>query len=134
MEHPHVERVPVRGEVFFPNLRLEAEAVDFGCIINDTEQMLSMEMTNCSPIPVHYHWSFLMDSKVNTIRCVHHPCAAPSVELLQPAFGVAVTELSTPAPSQGLHPGEELLLQHLSLPLQLRDHSYVIFQIQAFTT
>ncbi|XP_066050989.1 hydrocephalus-inducing protein homolog [Chamaea fasciata] len=67
-EHPHEEQVQVRGEVFFPNLHLEAEAVDFGCIINDTEQTLYMEMTNCSPIPVQYHWSFLTDSKVNTIR------------------------------------------------------------------
>lgn len=111
LEHPHEERVTVRGEVFFPNLLLEAEAVDFGCIINDTEQVLYMEITNCSPIPVQYRWSFLMDHNGNAIRCVHHPCTAPSMELLQPGFGVAVTELTTPAPRQGPCPGEELLLQ-----------------------
>ncbi|XP_059713712.1 hydrocephalus-inducing protein homolog [Haemorhous mexicanus] len=111
MEHPHVEKIPVRGEVYFPNLHLQAEAVDFGCIINDTEQVLHMEMTNCSPLPVNYHWSFLTDSRVNTIRYEHHPCAALSMDLLQPGFGVAVTELTTPTPSQGLHRREELLLQ-----------------------
>ncbi|TRZ17353.1 hypothetical protein HGM15179_009768 [Zosterops borbonicus] len=68
LEHPHEERVTVRGEVFFPNLLLEAEAVDFGCIINDTEQVLYMEITNCSPIPVQYRWSFLMDHNGNAIR------------------------------------------------------------------
>ncbi|NWU39074.1 HYDIN protein, partial [Hylia prasina] len=68
MEHPQEEQIAVRGEVYFPNLHLQAKAVDFGCIINDTEQELYMEMTNCSPLPTQYHWSFLTDSHVNTIR------------------------------------------------------------------
>ncbi|KAL2300220.1 hypothetical protein Nmel_012186 [Mimus melanotis] len=68
MEHPHEEQITVRGEVYFPNLHLQAQAVDFGCIINRTEQELHMEMTNCGPIPAQYHWSFLTDSYVNTIR------------------------------------------------------------------
>ncbi|NXD22968.1 HYDIN protein, partial [Spelaeornis formosus] len=102
MEHPHEEQITVQGEVYFPNLHLQTKAVDFGCIMNDTEQVLYMEMTNCSPIPAQYHWSFLMDSQVNPIRYVHHPCASPSMELLQPGFGVTGTELTTPAPSQSL--------------------------------
>ncbi|XP_063024385.1 hydrocephalus-inducing protein homolog [Melospiza melodia melodia] len=65
VEHPHVEKIPLRGEVYFPNLHLPTKAVDFGCIINDTEQELKMEMTNCSPLPVNYHWSFLTDSQVH---------------------------------------------------------------------
>ncbi|XP_063024383.1 hydrocephalus-inducing protein homolog [Melospiza melodia melodia] len=73
MEHPHVEKIPLRGEVCFPNLHLPTKAVDFGCIINDTEQELKMEMTNCSPLPVNYHWSFLTDSQVNTIRFIPSP-------------------------------------------------------------
>ncbi|XP_077642560.1 hydrocephalus-inducing protein homolog [Lonchura striata] len=73
LEHPREEQITVRGEVHFPNLYLQAEAVDFGCIINDTEQALFMEMTNCSPIPVQYHWSFLTDRQVNTIRFIPSP-------------------------------------------------------------
>ncbi|XP_071296358.1 hydrocephalus-inducing protein homolog [Agelaius tricolor] len=73
MEHPHVEKVRVRGEVYFPNLHLPTKAVDFGCIINDTEQVLHMGMTNCSPLPVNYHWSFLTDRKVHTIRFMPSP-------------------------------------------------------------
>ncbi|KAI1235393.1 Hydrocephalus-inducing protein, partial [Lamprotornis superbus] len=68
MEHPHEEQITVRGEVYFPNLHLQAEAVDFGCIINHTEQELHMEMTNCGPIPAQYRWSFLTDPHVNTIK------------------------------------------------------------------
>ncbi|KAL2300445.1 hypothetical protein Nmel_012422, partial [Mimus melanotis] len=68
LEHPHEEQITVPGEVYFPNLHFQAQAVEFGCIINRTEQELHMEMTNCSPIPAQYHWSFLTDSYVNTIR------------------------------------------------------------------
>ncbi|XP_072790629.1 uncharacterized protein [Taeniopygia guttata] len=73
LEHPGEEQITVRGEVHFPNLHLQAEAVDFGCIINDTEQVLFMDMTNCSPIPVQYHWSFLTDRQLNTIRFIPSP-------------------------------------------------------------
>ncbi|NXY12133.1 HYDIN protein, partial [Pteruthius melanotis] len=69
--HPHEERIAVRGEVYFPNLHLQAKTVDFGCIMNDTKQVLHMEMTNCSPIAAQYYWSFQTDSQVNTIRYVH---------------------------------------------------------------
>ncbi|XP_017679659.1 PREDICTED: hydrocephalus-inducing protein homolog [Lepidothrix coronata] len=67
MEHPHEEQITIRGEVYFPNLHIQAKALDFGYIINGTEQVDCVAMTNCSPIPVHYHWSFQTDSQVNTI-------------------------------------------------------------------
>ncbi|XP_039245118.1 hydrocephalus-inducing protein-like isoform X2 [Pipra filicauda] len=63
VEHPHEEEITVRGEVYFPNLRIPTKALDFGCIVTGTEQVRYLEMTNCSPIPAHYHWSFQMDSK-----------------------------------------------------------------------
>ncbi|XP_027525909.1 hydrocephalus-inducing protein-like [Corapipo altera] len=63
VEHPHEEEIAVRGEVYFPNLRIPTKALDFGCIVTGTEQVRYLEMTNCSPIPAHYHWSFQMDSK-----------------------------------------------------------------------
>ncbi|XP_074708607.1 hydrocephalus-inducing protein homolog [Strix uralensis] len=62
LEHPHEEQVTVRGEVYFPNLRIQPTALDFGCILNDTEGVRYIEMTNCSPLLVQYHWAFLMDS------------------------------------------------------------------------
>ncbi|XP_072403680.1 hydrocephalus-inducing protein homolog [Chiloscyllium punctatum] len=58
LEHPHVDYVVLRGEVHFPNLHFETSVVDFGCIINDTEVVRYVEMTNCSPLPVKYRWSF----------------------------------------------------------------------------
>ncbi|XP_051658076.1 hydrocephalus-inducing protein-like [Manacus candei] len=63
VEHPHEEEITVRGEVYFPNLRIPTKALDFGCIANGAKQVRYLEMTNCSPIPAHYHWSFRVNSK-----------------------------------------------------------------------
>ncbi|XP_069757040.1 hydrocephalus-inducing protein homolog [Narcine bancroftii] len=59
LEHPHVDYVALRGEVNFPNLYFETTTVDFGCILNDTEMVHHVAMTNCSPLLVRYRWSFL---------------------------------------------------------------------------
>ncbi|XP_074751148.1 hydrocephalus-inducing protein homolog [Athene noctua] len=68
LEHSHEEQVTVRGEVCFPNLHIQPTALDFGCILNDTKGVRYIEMTNCSPLLVQYHWSFLMDSRVSQMR------------------------------------------------------------------
>ncbi|XP_059682609.1 hydrocephalus-inducing protein homolog [Gavia stellata] len=68
LEHPREEQVTVRGEVYFPNLHIETTALDFGCILNDTEAVQYVEMTNCSPLLVQYHWSFLVDSHAKQMR------------------------------------------------------------------
>ncbi|KAM6349650.1 LOW QUALITY PROTEIN: hydrocephalus-inducing protein homolog [Podargus strigoides] len=65
---PHEEHVTVRGEVHFPNLHFPTTVLDFGCILNDTEAKRSIEMTNCSELPVRYHWSFLADSRMSQMR------------------------------------------------------------------
>ncbi|XP_026704551.1 hydrocephalus-inducing protein homolog [Athene cunicularia] len=68
LEHPHEEQVTIRGEVYFPNLHIQPTALDFGCLLNDTEGVRYIEMTNCSPLRVQYNWSFLMDSRVRQMR------------------------------------------------------------------
>ncbi|NXN88965.1 HYDIN protein, partial [Bombycilla garrulus] len=83
LEHPHEEQISVRGEVCFPNLHLQTKAVDFGCIMNDTEQELCVEMTNCSPIPAQYRWSFQTDSQVNTIRRILTRRILPSSQQME---------------------------------------------------
>ncbi|NXJ99580.1 HYDIN protein, partial [Corythaixoides concolor] len=71
LEHPHKEKITIRGEVYFPNLHIKTTAVDFGCILNETEVKRCIEMTNCSPLCVRYRWFFLADGHTNQIRCVH---------------------------------------------------------------
>ncbi|XP_065590287.1 hydrocephalus-inducing protein homolog [Cyrtonyx montezumae] len=68
LEHPLEEQVAIRGEVFFPNLHIKTTTVDFGCILNDTENVRYVEMTNCSPLLVRYRWLFLEGSHMSQIR------------------------------------------------------------------
>ncbi|CAN8186510.1 unnamed protein product [Coccothraustes coccothraustes] len=66
--HPFVERIILRGEVHFPNLQIQPSSLEFGCIVAGTEEVRSLEMTNCSPLPVQYRWSFHSDSQVYRLR------------------------------------------------------------------
>ncbi|KAL5021171.1 hypothetical protein ScPMuIL_000326 [Solemya velum] len=59
-EHPHVDYIALRGEVYFPNLEFEKDVIDFGCILNDTEVTRYVNITNNSPMEVKYKWSFLI--------------------------------------------------------------------------
>ncbi|XP_053931842.1 hydrocephalus-inducing protein-like [Cuculus canorus] len=68
LEHPHEEQVSVRREVYFPSLRIQTTALDFGCIVNDTEAVRYTEMSNCSPLPVRYRWLFLTDGPASQMR------------------------------------------------------------------
>lgn len=59
------------AEICFPNIGFETEQVDFGCILNDTEDIRMFKMTNMSPLEVHYSWSFLKRPPVKRIDPVH---------------------------------------------------------------
>ncbi|XP_074407204.1 hydrocephalus-inducing protein-like [Zonotrichia albicollis] len=70
--HPFVERISLQGEVHFPNLQMQPSSLEFGCIRAGTEEVRSLKITNCSPLPVQYHWSFQSDSEVTRFR--HELC------------------------------------------------------------
>ncbi|KAM9191706.1 LOW QUALITY PROTEIN: hydrocephalus-inducing protein homolog [Dugong dugon] len=70
MEHPQVDSLNLRGEVHYPNLSFETMELDFGCILNDTEVIRCITITNCSPLVVKFRWSFLVDDEENQIRFV----------------------------------------------------------------
>lgn len=67
-EHPHVDYIAVRGEVYFPNLAFEKTTIDFGCILNDSEVTRYINITNNSPMDVKYKWSFLVDEQTCPVR------------------------------------------------------------------
>ncbi|KAM5296381.1 hydrocephalus-inducing protein homolog isoform 1-T2 [Glossophaga mutica] len=70
LEHPQVDSLKLRGEVHFPNLRFETMELDFGCILNDTEVIHHMTVSNCSPLVVKFRWFFQVNSEENQIRTV----------------------------------------------------------------
>ncbi len=49
------------GEIHFPNVLLETQLIDFGCILNNTEVVHQIKMTNTSPLEVNYKWKFLLE-------------------------------------------------------------------------
>ncbi|XP_053843687.1 hydrocephalus-inducing protein homolog [Vidua macroura] len=71
--HPFVERITLRGEVHFPSLRIQPGTLEIGCIVAGTEEVRSLKITNRSPLPVEYHWSFHSDSQVNKLRYEPYP-------------------------------------------------------------
>ncbi|XP_036202709.1 hydrocephalus-inducing protein homolog [Myotis myotis] len=68
LEHPQVDSLNLRGEVHYPNLSFETMDLDFGCILNDTEVIRYVPITNCSPLAVKFCWFFLENNKENQIR------------------------------------------------------------------
>ncbi|XP_073785286.1 hydrocephalus-inducing protein homolog isoform X1 [Danio rerio] len=61
--HPQQDRVLLKGEVQFPNLKFSSTTLDFGCILNNTKSRRKLTMTNCSPLCVSYRWAFLVDQQ-----------------------------------------------------------------------
>uniref|UniRef100_A0A8C3CDK8 HYDIN protein n=1 Tax=Cairina moschata TaxID=8855 RepID=A0A8C3CDK8_CAIMO len=96
LEHPQEDQVTVRGEVYFPNLHIQTMALDFGCILNDTEDVRYIEMTNCSPLLVRYRWAFLTGSHMSEMRYV--PLCPLLKALLLPG-GLSVLWPLQPRPS-----------------------------------
>ncbi len=47
------------------------DKVDFGCRLNDTEQVQTLRMTNTSPLEVQYNWSFLKRPPIRRIDPFH---------------------------------------------------------------
>ncbi|OON14314.1 hypothetical protein X801_09895 [Opisthorchis viverrini] len=66
-EHPSMNTVQLFGEVHFPNLTFDTEAVRFGYILNHTEITRHVLMTNSSPLPVRYRWTFLVGNEANIV-------------------------------------------------------------------
>lgn len=57
--HPQKDCIALRGEVVFPNLKFDMNAIQFGCILNDTSKTLKLRVSNCCRIDAHYEWIFL---------------------------------------------------------------------------
>ncbi|XP_059190373.1 hydrocephalus-inducing protein homolog [Centropristis striata] len=66
--HPQQDVVELHAEAHFPNLHFSSTTVEFGCVLNCTGTRRTISITNCSPLPVSYHWAFLDDQNHCTIR------------------------------------------------------------------
>uniref|UniRef100_A0A8C8TUT7 HYDIN, axonemal central pair apparatus protein n=1 Tax=Peromyscus maniculatus bairdii TaxID=230844 RepID=A0A8C8TUT7_PERMB len=97
IEHPQVDNLSLRGEVHYPNLSFEMMEVDFGCILNDTEVIRYINITNCSPLVVKFHWFFLVDEDENQIRFA--PCIKPYSAMMSQMESIPATSISASSPA-----------------------------------
>ncbi|XP_042636791.1 hydrocephalus-inducing protein homolog [Orycteropus afer afer] len=100
LEHPQVDSLRLHGEVHYPNLSFETEELDFGCILNDTEVIRYITVTNCSPLVVRFRWSLLVDNEENQIRftiCLKLYSAPLSQVDSVPASSASVSSPAVPA-------------------------------------
>ncbi|XP_077612463.1 hydrocephalus-inducing protein homolog [Crocuta crocuta] len=98
VEHPQVDRLSLRGEVNYPNLSFETMELDFGCILNDTEVIRYITITNCSPLIVKFRWFFLVDNEENQIRFEPWPRKPDSAPLSQ-VDSIPATSASASSPA-----------------------------------
>ncbi|XP_059717111.1 hydrocephalus-inducing protein-like [Haemorhous mexicanus] len=69
-----VSRASLWGEAHSPNLQIQPSSLESGCLMRGTEEEVrSLKMTNCSSLPVQYHWSICSDSQGNRLRCEPYP-------------------------------------------------------------
>ncbi|XP_077566662.1 hydrocephalus-inducing protein homolog isoform X1 [Stigmatopora nigra] len=113
--HPHQDRVELHAEVHFPNLHFSSTTVDFGSVLNSTENHQEVTMTNCSPLPVFYQWTCLVDHTQCVVRS-SDPSAGLNDESISPdqdnlQCSECVQEIFDVLPMQGhLKPGEQQLV------------------------
>lgn len=98
VEHPQVDSLHLRGEVNYPNLTFETMELDFGCILNDTEVIRYITITNCSPLVVKFRWFFLVDEEENQISFVTCPRKPDSAPLSQ-VESIPITSASVSSPA-----------------------------------
>ncbi|XP_068876459.1 hydrocephalus-inducing protein homolog [Aphelocoma coerulescens] len=142
--HPYKEYITLRGEVHFPNLLIQPSALEFGCIKAGAEKVLSLEITNNSPLCVKYHWSFHEDSQVNKLRYEPYPpkfqphpptekrtcldCSTPQ----QRRFRIRNVEVPSPIIEELQRLARQEGLTGTEVPPYTRGHSYVPLGLGAF--
>jgi hydrocephalus-inducing protein len=65
VNHPQKDSVELAAELNYPNLKFDAESIDFGCILTDTESRKYLIVTNTSSVVARYEWVFEQERGVN---------------------------------------------------------------------
>eukprot|EP01135_Chromosphaera_perkinsii_P007876 Nk52_evm68s1020 gene=Nk52_evmTU68s1020 len=59
LEHPLTSSISLVGDVCFPDLKFSTKQVNFGCVLNGTESVYEIEVTNTGLLEATYSWKFL---------------------------------------------------------------------------
>ncbi|KAM8861524.1 hydrocephalus-inducing protein homolog isoform 3-T3 [Synchiropus picturatus] len=105
--HPKQDTVDLHGEVHYPNLHVSCTSVDFGCVLNCTENHREVTITNCSPLPVLYRWAFLVKTRSPPRLTEEQPVSDPSAT----QTSMCLEEVFDVVPIHGhLQPGAQQLV------------------------
>ncbi|XP_015258081.1 PREDICTED: hydrocephalus-inducing protein homolog [Cyprinodon variegatus] len=58
LEPQQQDIVKLHAEVHLPTLQFSSTTVDFGCLPKNTAAKKTITITNCSSVPLSYHWAF----------------------------------------------------------------------------
>lgn len=58
-DHAQRDSYDLVADIQYPNLSFDQTALDFGCVLNDTEKRIMVTATNTSTVPVSYNWVFV---------------------------------------------------------------------------
>ncbi len=103
-DHTQKDRLPLRGEVCFPNLAFSKQQIDFGCVLNETTKQVRIQVTNISKVDAYYQWSLVAeddamniiaeddDQKVDEARGNHPPNEVFDVSPIRGMLGPGESE------------------------------------------
>ena len=69
------------GEINFPNLKVQVDTLDFGCVLTDTLERRYFTITNVSSVPAAYEWSLAMQPEEDVKERKQGPVYLPPGEV-----------------------------------------------------
>ena len=57
LDCPHKDTIDLVGEINFPNLKMQNDVIDFGCVLTDTVDRRYFSIKNTSSVPAAFDWS-----------------------------------------------------------------------------
>ena len=76
-DHPQKDSMELLADVTFPNLALETDTVDFGCVLNETVRKVYLLITNTSKVDARYDWVFEDDGRAPATDGHDSPPSSP---------------------------------------------------------
>lgn len=60
-DHPQRDSIDLHAAIDFPNLVIDSDIVDFGAVMNNTEQRRILSIRNVGKIEADFHWKFELE-------------------------------------------------------------------------
>lgn len=99
-EHPQVDKIPLKGEINYPNICFSPHVINFGNLPLGCYSHFGIEVRNISPLPVSFYWEWAEVSLIDSL---------PAVE--EPYVPVPVPESVASTKTSGISESQVLLLQ-----------------------